>query len=80
MTQPVASTASVPPCASAACLAVARPSPRRIGTSPKAAAFYALVMEATIGMALGRAVSPANRPVAHEPLVIALLSELAAKL
>jgi AcrR family transcriptional regulator len=52
---------------------------RRIGASPKAAAFYALVLEATIGMALGRAVSPTNRPVAHEPLVIALLSELAAK-
>ncbi|MDX2165897.1 MAG: TetR/AcrR family transcriptional regulator [Deltaproteobacteria bacterium] len=53
---------------------------RRIGRSKRAAAFYRLVMEATIGMALGRAVSPANRPVAHEAMVIDLLSELAAEL
>jgi hypothetical protein len=50
-----------------------------VGVS-KAAAFYPLVLEATIGMALGRAVAPTNRPVAHEPLVIALLSALVAKI
>lgn len=36
-------------------------------------------MEATIGLALGPAVSATNRPVAPEPLVVGLLEELAAK-
>jgi AcrR family transcriptional regulator len=53
---------------------------RRIGRSRRAAAFYRLVMEATIGMALGRAVSPVNRPVAHEDMVIELLADIAADL
>lgn len=53
---------------------------RRIGRSRRAAAFYRLVMEATIGMALGRAVSPVNQPVAHEEMVIELLADIAAEL
>ncbi|MEO8604914.1 MAG: TetR/AcrR family transcriptional regulator [bacterium] len=50
---------------------------KHIGSSRKAAAFYRLLMEATIGMALGRAVSPSNRPLAHEEMVLDLLAELA---
>jgi hypothetical protein len=38
------------------------------------------VLEATIGMALGRAVSPGNRPLKHEAMVIELLAEIAADL
>jgi hypothetical protein len=37
---------------------------QRIDKSPEATAFYRLVMEATIGMARGRAVSTTNLPVA----------------
>ncbi len=51
---------------------------RRFGRSRRAAAFYRLILEATIGMALGRAVSPTNRPVEHEEMVIELLADLAA--
>jgi AcrR family transcriptional regulator len=50
---------------------------RRIGRSRRASAFYYLVLEATIGMALGRATSVADRPVAHEEAVIELLAEIA---
>ena len=50
---------------------------RHLGKSPRAAAFYRLVLEATIGMALGRAVSPSNRPLAHEKAVIELLASIA---
>jgi AcrR family transcriptional regulator len=41
------------------------------------AAFYRLVVEALIGLALGRAVSPDGTPVAHESAVIDLLRQLA---
>lgn len=44
------------------------------------AAFYRLVMEAMIGMALGRAVSPSGKPVAHEKGVVQLLKVLASDL
>jgi len=53
---------------------------RQLGSSRKAAAFYRLLMEATIGMALGRAVSPTNRPLAHEAMVLDLLEQIAADL
>jgi len=39
---------------------------------------YRLAVEALIGLALGRAVSPAGRAVAHEDQVVALLVSLAA--
>ena len=51
---------------------------QRLGTSRKAAAFYRLVMEAMIGLALGRAVAAGGRAVAHEKVVVDLLLELAA--
>jgi len=53
---------------------------RRLGSSARTAAFYRLVMEAMIGMALGRAVSPERAEVAHEEAVVRLLTSLAADL
>lgn len=53
---------------------------RRLGSSARMATFYRLVMEAMIGMALGRAVSPEGAAVAHERAVVRLLSSLAAEL
>ncbi len=44
---------------------------------PERTAFYRLAMEAMIGLALGRAVSPDGAPVAHEPVVADLLTRLA---
>ncbi len=48
-----------------------------LGDDPEGAALYRLCMEAMIGLALGRAVSPEGRPVAHEPVVVDLLTRLA---
>lgn len=42
----------------------------------KRAAFYRLIFETMIGLALGRATSPSDRPVAHEKEVIELLVTL----
>jgi AcrR family transcriptional regulator len=53
---------------------------RRLGSSARTLAFYRLAMEAMIGMALGRAVSPDGDPVAHEEAVVRLLKSLAADL
>lgn len=50
---------------------------RRIGSSRRAATFYHLVLEATIGMALGRAIAVDGRPLAHEKAVVDLLAEIA---
>jgi len=51
----------------------------RVGRSADDIAFYRLVLEAMIGMALGRAVAPGSKPMGHEDDVIALLKQLARK-
>lgn len=48
---------------------------RLVSTQDKA--LYRLAVEALIGLALGRAVSPDGRPVAHEGEVVELLASLA---
>ncbi len=48
-----------------------------LGDDAERAAFYRLAMEAMIGLALGRAVTPGGAPVAHEPAVVDLLTRLA---
>ncbi len=48
-----------------------------LGDEPERVALYRLAMEAMIGLALGRAVSPGGAPVAHEPRVVDLLTRLA---
>lgn len=53
---------------------------RRLGSGTRTATFYRLVMEAMIGMALGRAVSPDGEAVAHEKAVVRLLATIAADL
>lgn len=50
---------------------------KRVGRSPDAIAFYRLVLESMIGMALGRAMNPRSKPMGHEDDVIALLKQLA---
>lgn len=50
---------------------------KRFKGSRKMQAFYRLAAETMIGLALGRATSPAGRPLAHEALVVAQLRELA---
>jgi AcrR family transcriptional regulator len=49
----------------------------RLGQSAEAVAFYRLVLEAMIGMALGRAVTPGDGVMGHEDLVLAMLSRMA---
>jgi len=49
----------------------------RLGRSAEAVAFYRLVLEAMIGMALGRAVTPGDGVMGHEDLVLAMLSRMA---
>jgi AcrR family transcriptional regulator len=49
----------------------------KVGHSTEDIAFYRLILEAMIGMALGRAVTPASKPMGHEGDVIALLRQLA---
>ena len=50
---------------------------RTLGDNPAAHAFYRLVMETMIGMALGRALSPSGKPMGHEDGVLALLRNIA---
>ena len=50
---------------------------RTLGDNPAAHAFYRLVMETMIGMALGRALSPSGEPMGHEESVLALLRNTA---
>ncbi len=49
----------------------------KVGRSAEQIAFYRLIVEAMIGMALGRAVSPGGKPLAHADSVIALLRDMA---
>ena len=49
----------------------------RVGRDAKDVAFYRLILEAMIGMALGRAVTPGSRPLGHEEDVVSLLKKLA---
>lgn len=48
-----------------------------VGRSEKNIAFYRLILEAMIGMALGRAVSPDGKPMGHEEAVVGLLKDIA---
>jgi AcrR family transcriptional regulator len=48
-----------------------------VGNSPEDIAFYRLILESMIGMALGRAVTPEGKPMGHEDTVVALLKGLA---
>lgn len=48
-----------------------------VGRNEQNVALYRLIVEAMIGMALGRAVSPDGRALAHEGAVVALLKNLA---
>jgi AcrR family transcriptional regulator len=50
---------------------------QKVGRGAGDVAFYRLVLEAMIGMALGRAVAPDGKPMGHEKSVIALLKEMA---
>jgi AcrR family transcriptional regulator len=50
---------------------------KRVGRGAEEIAFYRLVLEAMIGMALGRAVSADGKPMGHEATVIALLKQMA---
>jgi hypothetical protein len=49
----------------------------RVGRDAKDVSFYRLILEAMIGMALGRAVTPDSRPLGHEEDVVSLLKKLA---
>lgn len=49
----------------------------RLGSDPAQRTFYRLAAETMLGLALGRAVSPAGKAVAHENEVMALLTSLA---
>jgi AcrR family transcriptional regulator len=49
----------------------------KVGRSAEDIAFYRVVLEAMIGMALGRAVTPGSKLMGHEDDVIALLKQLA---
>lgn len=50
---------------------------KRFGKSKKVIGFYRLAVEAMIGMALGRAVTPGHKPLDHEGLVLDQLKVLA---
>ena len=47
------------------------------GSTPDFVSLYRLVLEAMIGMALGRAVTPGGRELGHEKLVVAILKNIA---
>ncbi len=49
----------------------------KVGRGAEDVAFYRLVLEAMIGMALGRSVAPGSKPMGHEDDVISLLKQLA---
>ena len=51
---------------------------QRIGTNADATAAYRLIVEAMIGLALGRAVTPGSGELGHEDLVLDLLRKIAA--
>jgi AcrR family transcriptional regulator len=53
---------------------------RRLGQSSDAVALYRLLLEAMIGMALGRAVTPGGGIMGHEDQVVALLAQVASGL
>jgi len=50
------------------------------GRSTREVAFHRLAIEAMIGMALGRALSPDGKPLGHEKEVLALLRETASRI
>ncbi len=54
--------------------------PALAGQSAREVVFYRLVIEAMIGMALGRALSPDGKPLGHEKEVLALLKEMARRI
>lgn len=47
-----------------------------VGSSAEDIAFYRLILESMIGMALGRAVTPGGKPMGHEETVVALLKDM----
>lgn len=49
----------------------------KLGRSEDGIALYRVLLEAMIGMALGRAVTPGHGPLGHEKQVVTLLSRLA---
>ncbi|HEX4301465.1 MAG TPA: TetR/AcrR family transcriptional regulator [Rhizomicrobium sp.] len=49
----------------------------KVGRGTQDIAFYRLILEAMIGMALGRAVAADGKPMGHEKAVIVLLKEIA---
>jgi AcrR family transcriptional regulator len=53
---------------------------RRLRESDEAVSLYRLAVEAMIGMALGRAVTPGESMLGHEDKVVALLSRLAGEI
>lgn len=53
---------------------------RRVGASKQAQAFYHLACETMIGLALGRATTPAGAALTHEKIVIGELRTLARKI
>ena len=48
-----------------------------VGQSDEDIAFYRLILESMIGMALGRAVNPSGKPMGHEAAVVAMLKDIA---
>ena len=52
----------------------------RVGRGARGAAFHRLAVEAMIGMAFGRALSPDGKPLGHEKDVLALLKETARRI
>jgi len=51
-----------------------------LGRSEDAVSAYRLILEAMIGMALGRAVTPGGAAMGHEPRVVALLGRMASEI
>ena len=51
-----------------------------LGRSEDAVSAYRLILEAMIGMALGRAVTPGGAAMGHEPRVVALLGRKASEI
>ncbi len=52
----------------------------RLGRSEDAVSLYRLILETMIGMALGRAVTPGDGVMGHEPQVVAMLGKMAARM
>lgn len=53
---------------------------QRLGRSEDAISLYRLALEAMIGMALGRAVTPGGAAMGHEDRVVALLGRIAGRM